>query len=220
MTTNSRFHRFAELAVVYLCAFGFYRVVCAMFTLFDHRPITNEADRLFHYPIWAALHFTAGGLWAVLAPFQLWGRIRSRFIAFHRAAGRIAAVAGVITALSGISLVFAMPERPVSERSVMTSFFLLFLFFLGKAVAAIRARNIAAHREWMVRMIALGLGPMTQRIIFPVFLLSFGIRSTPQFWDLFVTAAWLGGAINLFVCEWWLSRGRAVEIHGAIPVAM
>ena len=45
---------------------------------------------------------------------------------------------------------------------------------------------------------------MTQRIVFPILLLSFGIHSDAEFWAEFVGAFALGWAINLALAEWWL----------------
>lgn len=204
-SSSSKAARVIAWTVAFLCGFGLYKVVHALFGLFDGAPATSEAQRLFRYPLLAAAHFVSAGVWTILVPFQLWTGSRNRFPRWHRLSGRITIAAAAVVPVSGILLVFAMPQRPVSERAVMTWVSLIFGFFLLKAVLALRARNFIAHREWMIRMTAAGLAPMTQRILFPFFA-ALGIHSLAEFWDLFVTAAWVAGAINIFIGEWWLSR--------------
>ena len=66
-------------------------------------------------------------------------------------------------------------------------------------VTAIRARDIARHRAWMMRAYALGLGAGTQ-----AFTVGFGEAAIGH--DLSMGAAW---AINLAVAEWFIRRPAA-----------
>jgi len=115
--------------------------------------------------------------------------------------------AGLILAISGLVLPHAMPMRPVSEKLFMAIFSLSFVFFLAKAVLAAQRRDFVQHRVWMLRTAALALGPMVQRIVFPIFPIVLGIPSLPEFWEYFVTSLWLSAAVVMVTAEWW--------IHGA-----
>ena len=79
------------------------------------------------------------------------------------------------------------------------------VLMLARGIRAIRRGEISAHRRWMLRVAALGLAPMTQRLVFPAFA-AFGILSLERFWDLFTTALWVSAAINLVSAEWWIQR--------------
>jgi ABC-type glycerol-3-phosphate transport system permease component len=102
-----------------------------------------------------------------------------------------------------------MPARPLTERVFMLAFFTAFLFFLVKAYAAARRRDFARHRAWMLRMFFTGLTITTQRLLVPVFIVFAGIDSTEEFWNHFVTAAWLAWVVQLALAEWWIARGTA-----------
>lgn len=214
---NSRVARPAGWVIAFLCAFGLYKVLHASFVLLESKPPTGPADRLFQYPWWAAAHFVSAGIWTLLVPFQLFSSFRNRHRRWHRLAGRVTIVAAAVLAVSGILLAYSMPQRPVSERTLMTTVSLVFGFFLIKAIVAVRSRNFVAHRQWMIRMTAAGLAPMSQRILFPLFALVFGIHSINEFWDLFVSAAWIAGAINIFIAEWWLTRTAAATEQFNLP---
>src|SRR5437867_3079479 len=63
-------------------------------------------------------------------------------------------------------LSFAMPAiGGVNQAASTTLFALFFLFALGKAFRHIRRREIALHREWMIRAFSIGLAVATTRPI-------------------------------------------------------
>jgi len=163
----------------------------------------------FNYPIWSVVHFVPALVFSLILPFQLWPGSRRRYPRVHRISGRVAAVAGVLFSATGVALPFAMPTRPFSERAFMTMISCLFAVVLGLGVGAARRRDFTAHRRWMLRVAALSMGPLTQRVIFPIFVAA-GIDSLPRFWDLFMSAAWFSLAINLGIVEWWIRRSATV----------
>jgi predicted membrane protein DUF2306 len=148
----------------------------------------------------------------VILPFQLWPGSRQRFPKAHRGAGRVAATAGLFFSTTGLVLPYVMTARPLGERVFMTTFSCAFVLLLASGVGAARRRDFEAHRRWMLRTTAIALGPLTQRVIFPLFAAA-GIDSMPRFWDLFLTAAWLSGLINLVVAEWWIRRPQMPAAH-------
>jgi hypothetical protein len=145
---------------------------------------------------------------ALGAPFQLWPRLRARRPGFHRALGRTLVGVGAVMALSGLSMVYTAPERPISELIFMTTFFIAYAAMLGLGLRAALARNFVAHRAWMLRMTATALTPVTQRVVFPAFAATLGIDGMATFWQIFVSAAWIGWAINMTVTEAWLRGAR------------
>jgi hypothetical protein len=183
-----------------LCALGVAACGYASARLLGWVP----AGKLALYPLWAGSHFATAAAFAVLAPLQLWPRLRARRPALHRMVGRIAAALGAIMAVSGIAIVYDAPDRPVGELIFMTVFCAAYLGFLGLGVRAAIVRNIPAHRAWMVRMGASALTPVTQRLVFPALAASLGIDGMATFWQLFVSAAWIGWGLNMAVAESWL----------------
>ena len=171
-------------------------------------------EGMFNYPAWSIVHFVPALLFAVILPFQLWLGSRRRYPRLHRIAGRVAAVAGVLFSLTGLLLPFVMPARPFGERAFMTTFACLFPILLGCGIVAARRRDFAAHRRWMLRVTAGGLGPLTQRVILPFFL-SAGVDSMPRFWDLFLTSAWFSAGVNFVIVEWWIRRTAAAAAEAS-----
>jgi uncharacterized membrane protein len=191
-------------AAVALCLFGLYESVDAAVGVFG--PPRGPFGDLFDYPPWSLAHFVPGMLFMALTPFQLWARFRNRYRTLHRWGGRVVVASALFLGVSGVMFVFLMPARPVAERVFMLTFFVAFLFFLMKAFAAARRRDFVRHRAWMIRMFSTGLTITTQRLLLPVFILFAGLNSVAEFWDHFVTAAWLAWVIQLALAEWWIAR--------------
>jgi len=188
-----------------LCAVGVAACGYASARLAGRVPAGNLAL----YPLWAGSHFATASVFAILAPLQLWAGLRSRRPAVHRVVGRIAAVLGVVMAVSGLAIVYDAPDRTVAELIFMTVFFLGYLGFLALGVRAALGRNFTAHRAWMVRMVATALTPVSQRLIFPPLAALLGIDGMATFWQLFVSAAWIGWALNMAVAEAWIQGSSA-----------
>lgn len=164
------------------------------------------------YPPWTAIHFAAAFLFAVLAVLQLVSALRRRYPALHRYCGRAAVLFGLITAISGALIPFAViPSRPLLERLYIVLFFTGVALFLLLGYRAARRQDYANHRAWMIRAVASAGAVVTQRMVFPILILTFGFRSDTVFWIEFVAAFALGWGINLALAEVWL----AVTLHPA-----
>ena len=83
---------------------------------------------------------------------------------------------GMMTGVSALVMSFGMPAiGGVNQAAATTLFALLFLFALGKAFRHILRREIASHREWMIRSFSIGLAVATIRPIVASF---FGVGVT------------------------------------------
>jgi uncharacterized membrane protein YozB (DUF420 family) len=157
------------------------------------------------YPAWTVVHFASAFLFAVLAIMQLLSGLRRRFPSLHRYSGRVAVVCGLIAAVTGAFIPFAVvPPRPLLERLYIVIYFTGVASFLLLGFRAARRHDYALHRVWMIRAVASAGAVMTQRIVFPILGITFGIRSETAFWIGFVAAFALGWAINLALAEVWL----------------
>ena len=196
--------------IVALSVFGVWITAHATWVA-AHRGDTSFAGT-FKYPTWSIVHFVPALFFASILPFQLWPGSRRRYPRLHRKAGRMAVLAGFLFALTGLILPFVMPARPFSERAFMTTVSCLFLMLLARGVVAARRRDFTTHRVCMLRVTALSMSPLTDRVIFPFFAAA-GIDSLPRFWDLFMTAVWFSMVMNVLIAEWWIRRGigRAAE---------
>src|SRR5260370_1378403 len=71
--------------------------------------------------------------------------------------------------VSALIMSFQMAIGGANETAATTLFALVFLFALTKAFLHIRRREIAQHREWMIRAFAVGLAVATVRPIMGLF---------------------------------------------------
>lgn len=79
----------------------------------------------------------------------------------------------------------------------------MFFVALGSAVVAIRRRDVAHHREWMIRAFAIGLGIATMRIIaMPILFLIGDLRAAA------LVTFWSGWLLTLGAAELWIRRTR------------
>jgi uncharacterized membrane protein YsdA (DUF1294 family) len=111
--------------------------------------------------------------------------------------------------IGGTALVMSpsMAIGGANETAATIFFAILFLFALVKAFLSICQGKVALHREWMIRMFAIGLAVATVRPIVGVFFATRSITHlTPH--DFFGTAFWLGFTIHLIAAEIWINYTR------------
>jgi uncharacterized membrane protein len=168
-------------------------------------PELMPADERFGtFPVALVVHILGAAVFAVLGAFQFLPRFRRRHLAWHRRSGRVLAVAGSAVAGSALWITLVYAPQPGTGD-------LLFVFRLVVAsamagclvlgVSSIRRRDVPAHRAWMIRAYALGLGAGTQ-----VFTQGFGEAlsgSGETRGDLAKAAGWV---VNLAVAEWAIRR--------------
>jgi hypothetical protein len=157
------------------------------------------------------LHVVGATIFVVLGALQFSASFRRRRPSWHRIAGRVAILAALLAAGSGLWLAFAT----LADYSPLLFVFRI-LAAAGLALCiifgfrAIRQRRLPRHRAWMIRAFAIGLGAATQ-----VFTLGFG---EGIFGESELSSALLNGAgwaINLAVAEWVIRRTRRRAIRPA-----
>ncbi|PVG80760.1 hypothetical protein DDE18_21575 [Nocardioides gansuensis] len=158
-------------------------------------------------PLPVVLHIVSATVFAIVGAFQFSTGFRRRRPGWHRRAGRVLVIAGLVVALSALWLNQFYP-RADATREVLYPLRLAFgtamVLTIILGFAAIRRRDIARHRAWLMRSYAIGLVAGTQ-----VFTLGIGGRLFGNA-DL-TTALWMGAAwvINLAVAEWDIHRPLA-----------
>ena len=105
-----------------------------------------------------------------------------------------------------LGLTTALEFGGVSEAAPILLFAPIFLFSLGKAVVHIRRREISQHREWMIRVFAMGLAAGTDRLVALPFFLSPVVRQAPQ--EFIGITFWIAFTINLAAAEVWIRYTR------------
>jgi Predicted membrane protein (DUF2306) len=158
-----------------------------------------DAIRFNAVPWALSLHSLGGMTFGLLGPIQFSRAIKNRFGKFHRMSGRIFVVAGMMLALSALRLLVEFPNSStwvlVTARAVAG---LGLMATLTLALIAIMNRDIAQHRNWMIRAYAIGMGAATIAFIqLPIFLIK-GKALEGYFADSLFVLSWV---INLTLAE-------------------
>lgn len=164
------------------------------------------------HPLTIRLHVIAGGMFLLLIPLQLSRAARSRFPAVHRAAGRTALAAGALMVSTALYFGVLMPFAGIGEGITMVGVSIWYVAATVRAVVAIRARDLALHREWMLRAIAIPLGVIVVRLA-GILLDLLAVTADPRLW--FQLSIWTGLTASIIAAELWIRRTRLrrVIIH-------
>ena len=172
----------------------------------------DRFDRRFgHHPVLALLHVVPGGVFLALAPFQFVSALRRRYVAVHRWSGRILIVAAVVSVLSSFYFGLLIPFGGAGEAVAIAVFGGVFLLAIGRAFVAIRRRQIARHREWMIRAFAIAIGISSVRVMGAVL----DVALTPAGLGpdtLFVLSIWTGWLLTACGAEAWIRQTRAHSV--------
>jgi uncharacterized membrane protein len=193
-----------------LIALAFIPIVAGAFrltALTSGAEITPENARFFASPVPVVLHIVSVTVYSVLGAFQFSPGLRRNRPGWHRAAGRILIAAGLLAALTGLWMALFYAIVP-ADTALLRGLRLLFGSAMALSIVfgfiAIRSGRVSAHRDWMRRAYAIGLGAGTQALIqIPVTMLAGKPEGlAPAFW---MGAAWM---INLGFAEWRTFRQR------------
>jgi uncharacterized membrane protein len=155
-----------------------------------------------------ALHVGFGGLALLLSPLQFAARLRDRAPAVHRAVGRVVLGSIAVAGTAGL----ALAPHSLAGGVGTAGFGLLALLWLGCAAAALRAirrRDVATHRRWVVRTFALTYAAVTLRlwlaVLIPAQIALAGVPETVAFHRAYLLVPFLSWVPNLLVAERYLA---------------
>lgn len=166
-------------------------------------PAVIPADgRFASQPAPLVVHIIGATIYVLLGSMQLVPAFRRRHLTWHRRAGRVLAVAGLMVAGSALWMTIGYAAKPGTGDLL----YVLRLIFGSAMVAALllgftaaRRHDNQAHSAWMIRAYAIGLAAGTQALTGGI-LLGTGELGA----DLTKAAGWV---INLAVAEWIIRRG-------------
>lgn len=172
--------------------------------------------RFAAHPLLALLHVLPGGLLLALGPLQFSRRIRNRHVRFHRGSGRLLVLATLIVVGTALYFGLLMPYGGASEALATALFGGFGLVAVIRAYLAIRRRQVARHREWMIRAFAVAIGVSAIRVVGALLdpvLTSAGYRA-PQ---IFALSLWSGWLLTLGTAELWIRSTRRRSGSGVAP---
>jgi len=171
--------------------------------IFGGPHLLPDNPRVNASPAPVVIHVVAAASYALVGAFQFSAPWRRRHPGWHRRAGRVLVGAGLVVAVSGLWLTLLYPGAP--GGALLWTVRLVVGSAMGASLvlgfSAIRRGDIAAHRAWMIRAYALGLGAGTQ-----VFTEGFGeaaLGTGDMSKAVSLSAGWI---INAAVAEWVIRR--------------
>jgi uncharacterized membrane protein len=135
--------------------------------------ITSEVLLVADYPMYHAYrlqviadrhllvpHALCGVIALLAGPMQFSSRLRRRYLKFHRALGRIYVISVFIGASTGIALAAGRPGMPGTCVQAAA-----WIVCTTAAFITARNRQIARHRQWMVRSYAVTFTFVSSRVL-------------------------------------------------------
>jgi hypothetical protein len=173
-------------------------------------PATAESARFVATPAPVVIHIVGAALYCLIGAFQFSSGFRRRWPRWHRRAGKVLALCGLSTALTGLWMAafYPIPQALQGPLTLAVRMVVGAAMFASIVLAwrSILRRDVARHEAWMIRAYALGQGAGTQAVIMlPIIVLTGDVVGLTR--DLLMTLAW---AINVVVAE-WIIRRRTVE---------
>jgi uncharacterized membrane protein len=167
--------------------------------------VTAANARFFAQPLPVVLHILAVIPYSIVGAFQFVPSFRRRRRGWHRAAGKVLVVLGLVAALTGLWMAHFYPW-PEGDGHVLYYIRLVFgsamTLSIVLAVAAVRRRDFLSHGAWMLRAYAIGMGAATQVLTHLPWFILFGKPGESS--RAFLMGA--GWVINLAVAEWLIRR--------------
>ncbi len=185
------------------------------YVVIGERMYATELVESFRARPWGILpHAFFGGIALLVGALQFNDAIRVRAVEMHRWLGRIYVTCATITGLAGLYMSFHSFGGWITHLG----FALLAIALLTATTQAylhIKAREIQAHRRWMIRSFALIFAAVTLRIELPLLIAFFGGEFAPAY----RIVSWLSWVPNLLWAEWYVRRRHVTELVAARVVA-
>lgn len=187
------------------CILGAGVVISRVIVFADAAPPSGDFDAGYARQVaLTLLHVLPAFLFVTLGPFQFITKVRNKYRAFHRWSGRVYVLASALLGISALILSLVVGFGGLIETVAVLFYTVIFLISLAFAVYRISLRQVAAHREWMIRVFSLGLSVVTMRLIFVMFK-AFIHHEQSTFFGI---TLWLAFSLHLVLAEIWINITR------------
>ena len=164
---SSRWPKTFGLAIMLLVAAGFVALFPFYYYLHYNQAAftdpTHGAANYWRMRSWLLLHITGGTVALLIGPWQFSQRLRRRYLELHRLSGRTYLVAVLCASMAA----FRLAAGTTFGRAWGFGLMMLAVAWLttsAMAYYAIRKRQIAIHKEWMIRSYVVTFAFVTFRI--------------------------------------------------------
>lgn len=148
------------------------------------------------------LHILSSFLFCIVGAVQFLPSIRARHLAAHRIIGRVIALSGCVSALSGLWMThFFVFSEALQGPALYWVRIVLGTAMIGLivwAVVAIRSRDTFQHSASMLRAYAIGQGASTQALVGIAWIIATGSEAMGPLRDGLMIFAW---GLNLLIAE-------------------
>jgi len=156
-----------SLAVVGLVVLGIVPAIAGSLRLREIAGGIATADnaRFLAMPWPVVVHIAGAVVFALPGAFQFSAALRRRRMQWHRLAGVILVPCGLAVSLTGLWMAQFYPSVGLDGVAVYWMRIVVGVAMtvaLSLGVSAVRRRDVGAHRAWMMRAYALGMGAGTQ----------------------------------------------------------
>ncbi|MDW3223087.1 MAG: DUF2306 domain-containing protein [Paracoccaceae bacterium] len=186
--------------------------------------IAPDNPRATAMPFPIVLHILCSFLFCLLGALQFLPSLRRNHPRAHRIMGRMVAVAGCLSAGSGVWMAhfYSFPTSLQGNMLYGARMILgcLMIAFILRSVLAIRARNVFRHSAFMLRAYAIAQGASTQTFLGMGWMILHGEQATGIPRDVLMVFAW---GINLLVAEvliWAVLAPKRLPTAHVPPQAM
>lgn len=106
-------------------------------------------DSFFNNQVWVVMHLVGGTFALLLGPLQFFKGFRNMFLKFHRTSGKLYMLGVLLAGISALRL--SLISYCVPCRISLFILTLLALLSTWFAWRTIKAKNVKAHRQFMIR---------------------------------------------------------------------
>lgn len=154
--------------------------------------LPEDSLRLAVAPVALWLHALGGLSFGLLGPVQFARVLARRFGRWHRLAGRVFVLAGGLMALGAVGMLVTVETLATPALTAMRWLGALALpLALALGIRAARGGQRAAHRAWMIRAFAIGMGPgAVAPVMLPLYF-AFGQPLTGAAADMVQIVVWV-----------------------------
>ena len=160
---------------------------------------------------WLLLHIVGGTVALLIGPLQFSAAVRRRNLTLHRWSGRVY-LASVGVSVAASIWILLLPHSSFGFRIGIGGLALAWIATTGVAYAAVRARQIPLHKEWMIRSYVVTFGFVFFRLLLePLFSLEIATRG-----EIVAAVSWMCWALPLLVTEVVLSARKIAQARAVV----
>jgi uncharacterized membrane protein len=153
---------------------------------------------------WLALHAAAAATALLVGPLQFRSQLRARRPKLHRVLGRVYVTGCLVGGATGLPLALGSTSGPVATAG-FGALAVVWSFATARAWRFAVRRELAAHREWMIRSFALTFAAVTVRAYLQI-AQTLPVEVSVE--DAYRAIAFLSWIPNLIVVELYLRSRR------------